>query len=70
LSRAQPALLGFLYDPFTVAVYSSSISTSEDARRRGIMELLVFTLLLVVLAILAARFGSDSTRRIPDGYHR
>lgn len=34
------------------------------------MELLVFTLLLVVLAILAARFGSDSTRRIPDGYHR
>ena len=34
------------------------------------MELLVFTLLLVVLAILAARFGADSTLRIPDGYHR
>jgi hypothetical protein len=34
------------------------------------MELLVFTLLLVVLAILAARFGADSTRRMPDSYRR
>lgn len=34
------------------------------------MELLVFTLLLVALAILAARFGADSTRCMPDGYRR
>ena len=34
------------------------------------MELLVLTLLLVVSAILAARFGADSMVRIADGYNR
>ena len=34
------------------------------------MELLIFVMLLIVLGLLAMRWGKDSTQGMPDGYRR
>ena len=34
------------------------------------MELLIFVMLVIVLGLLAMRWGKDSTQGMPDGYRR